>query len=69
MKPLTSKILGVSVAILAGGLCMWLTLPGTVWGVGTKGSLCVLDLQGGSGNVAVSFTTSETLEQFFVVAS
>jgi hypothetical protein len=68
MKPLTRKILVVSMAILVGALSLWMTLPSTVWAVGAKEALCVLDLQRGSPNVAASFTTSETLEQFFVAA-
>ena len=68
MKPLIGKILVVSMAILVGGLSLWMTLPSTVWAVGAKEALCVLDLQQGSPNVAASFTTSETLERFFVAA-
>jgi hypothetical protein len=68
MKPLTRKIFGVSTAILAGAFSLWMVLPSSVWPVGAKETLCVLDLQRGTPNVAASFTTSETLEQFFVVA-
>jgi hypothetical protein len=38
------------------------------WAVGAKEALCVLDIRGGRPNVTSPFTTSETLEQFFVVA-
>jgi len=68
MKPLITKTFLVSMAMLAGAFSLWMVRPSLVWAVGSKESLCVLDLQAGDPNVAVSFTTSETLEQFFVVA-
>lgn len=68
MKPLIRKILVVSMAILVGAFSLWMTLPSSVWLVGAKEALCVLDLQVGSPDVTTSFTTSETLERFFVVA-
>ena len=58
----------MSIAILVGAISFWMTLPSTVWAVGAKESLCVLDLQAGSSDVAAIFTTSEMLEKFFVVA-
>ncbi len=71
MKPLINKILGVSTAILVGALSLWMVRTSSVWSVwaiGAKEALCVLDLQGGRPKVSAPFTTSETLERFFVVA-
>jgi hypothetical protein len=68
MKPLIGKILGVSMAILGGALTLWMVRTSSVWAVGEEDALCVLELQGGSSNVAEPITTSETLEQFFVMA-
>ena len=68
MKPLIRKILVVLVAILVVALSMWLTGTDSVWAVRAKDTLCVLDLEGGRSKVAMSFTTSQTLERFFVNA-
>lgn len=68
MKPLIGKIFGASIAVLVGALTLWMVRTSSVWAVGEEDALCVLELQGGSPSVAEPFTTSETLEQFFVMA-
>lgn len=68
MKIPAKKIRVVSIAILCGGLCVWATRLGTVWGFREKDALCVLELQGGESSASATFTTSETIERFFVAA-
>lgn len=67
MKPLTRKILVLSISILGAVLAFWMTTSSAVWIFDTKDALCVLDLHPGDPNVTVPFTTSQSLEQFFVV--
>ncbi len=67
MKPLTRKILVLSTSILGALFAFWMVQPTSVWTVGTKDALCILDLHPGDPNVTVPFTTFKTLEQFFVV--
>lgn len=63
-----TKVFSVMVAILAGIISMWLVASGIVWPVGKEDILCRLELQRGTPDIAASFTTSERLEHFFVVA-
>ena len=68
MKPAVWKIFGLSIAILAGALSFWMVSTNSTWAIRKNEALCILELQGGVPNVSASFTTSETLEQFFVAA-
>ncbi|HUT28559.1 MAG TPA: hypothetical protein VMX13_02115 [Sedimentisphaerales bacterium] len=68
MKPLVWKIFIGSIAILTGALSFWMVSTNSTWAVRKGEALCILELQGGIPNVSASFTTSETLEQFFVAA-
>lgn len=62
------KVYSIIIAILAGIITMWMILPNRVWLPGEKDLLCRLDIQRGSPNDVDFFTTSETLERFFVYA-
>jgi hypothetical protein len=70
MKTFAKTFLVITVAILGGGLAFWAVFVNKAREIDklAKDALCVLELQGGKPECSASFTTSRTIDRFYVGA-
>ncbi|MGA2615977.1 MAG: transglutaminase domain-containing protein [Thermoguttaceae bacterium] len=70
MKTPIISVCVISIAILCVALAFWATCTDEAREIDNlaKDALCVLELQGGRANASASFTTSQTVDQFYVGA-
>ncbi len=70
MKTLARRILVIAVAILCGGVSFWAARVNEAGKIDqlAEDALCVLELDGGEPESSASFTTSRTVDAFYVGA-